>query len=100
MHLILNDLYLAFFLAVLAWVFVHILMDEDMIFEKWQRVLDKLPKYLSKPLGGCDRCMAGSLAFWLFFFQGDYNIVRHLCFVAFTIFLISLVDWINCKLND
>ena len=100
MHLILTDIWLALGLAVLAWVFVHILQDEDMLFEWWERVLYKLPKWLAHPLGRCDKCMAGSLAFWIFLFLGDYNPVRHLCFVALTIFLVGLIDWLNSKFSE
>ena len=96
----LTDLGLAFMLALLAWVFVNILMAEEMIFSWWQVVIDRLPKWLSKPLGGCDRCMAGSLAFWLFFFREDYNIVRHLTFTALTIFIVGIIDWLHCKFSN
>jgi hypothetical protein len=100
MHLILTDVYLAFSLAVLAWVFVHILQDEGMIFEWWQRILYRVPGWLAHPLGRCDRCMAGSLAFWIFLFLGNYNPVRHVCFVALTIFFVAFVDWLNSKFNQ
>jgi len=100
MLILLTDLFLAFTLALLAWVFVNILMDEEMIFSWWVDVVDKLPRWMAKPLGGCDRCMAGSLAFWLFLFQGDYNPVRHLCFTALAIFFVGVVDWLHCKISN
>lgn len=99
MLLTLENIGLAFCLSIVAWVFVNILQDEGMILEWWGRVLDRLPGKLAHPLGKCDRCVAGSLAFWLFFLTGAYNPVRHLCFVSLTIFLVAFVDWLNCKFN-
>ena len=100
MLITLTELGLAFTIALFAWVFVNILLDEDMIFEKWQDILYRLPKFLAKPLGGCDKCMSGSLAFWLFFFSGEYNPVRHFAFVALAIFFVGIVDWLHCKISN
>lgn len=93
------DIGLAFFLSIAAWVFVNVLQDEGMILERYGRLLDKMPGWLSHPLGKCDRCLAGSLSFWVFFLTDAYNPVRHVCFVCFAIFLVGFIDWLNCKFN-
>ena len=56
----------AVIVGIVAWVFVFILMDSGMIFERWWLVLNKLPMWLSKPLGACEYCFAGQLALWYY----------------------------------
>ncbi len=84
----------SFFLALTAWVFVNILEDEDMIFGWYGKLIDKLPKWISKPIGGCDLCMAGQFGFWGYFLLGDYKLIEHLFFIILTIFFIKILDLI------
>jgi hypothetical protein len=82
----------AFLLAVSAWAFVNILEDEDMIFCWWSKLICKLPKGLSKPLGGCDLCMAGQFGLWGYFFLGEYKFYEHIFFIVLTIFFVKVID--------
>ena len=49
---------LIFFAFLLAFGshFYDMLMWEDMIFEKWGKFLENLPKWIGKPLGSCIYC--------------------------------------------
>jgi hypothetical protein len=87
-----NEISLSFFLSLSAWVFVNILQGEGMIFEKYTRLLEKLPDWIASPLGACDLCMAGQLGLWGYFFTGRYNFFEHLFFTVLTIFFIKLID--------
>ena len=82
----------SFFLALSSWVFVNILEDEDMIFGWYARLIERLPKWLSKPLGSCDICLAGQLGFWGYFLLKDYKLLEHLFFTVLTIFFVKIID--------
>lgn len=87
-----NDIALSFFLSLSAWVFVNVLQGEDMIFEWYGRLLDKLPKWIAHPLGKCDLCLAGQLGLWGYFLAGDYHFFEHVFFIILTIFYIKIID--------
>ena len=82
--------------GIVAWVFVNILMDTDMIFNKWWVVLNKLPQWLSKPLGSCEYCFAGQLAFWYYLIHelidGTYNAIYHIVFVSIAILTVRILN--------
>jgi len=84
--------------GVVAWVFVFILMDTDMIFQKWWLVLNKLPQWLSKPLGACEFCFAGQLGFWYYLIHelidGTYNAIYHIVFVSVAILTVRVLNHI------
>lgn len=82
----------SFFLALTAWVFVNILEDENMIFSWYGKFIDKLPTWISKPIGGCDLCMAGQFGLWGYFFLGEYKFIEHIFFTILTIFFIKIID--------
>lgn len=46
--------------------------------------------FLYKPLIDCERCVAGQIALWSFFFIGE-GIFSHLVFITTTIFLTALI---------
>ena len=89
----------AIIVGIVAWVFVFILIDTGMIFEKWWVVLNKLPQWLSKPLGSCEYCFAGQLALWVYLIQrlivGSYNVFEHIAFISIAIFTTKIINkWI------
>ena len=84
----------ALYIAIVAVVFSCILLDEDMIFGKYGKLLDRLPEWLANPLGRCAYCFGGQIALWYFFFLEDYNIINHIIYVSVTIFIIHIILWI------
>jgi len=87
-----NEILLSFYLSLSAWVFVNILQGEGMIFEKYSKLIEKLPEWIKNPLGACDFCMAGQFGLWGYFFTGEYSFFEHLFFTVLTIFFIKLID--------
>lgn len=100
--LTLIDLFFSFQLAVLAYVFTCVLIEPDNILEFYGDFLEsrktKLGKYLAKPFGLCEKCLAGQLATWIYAIYGYnteivlpftgvlYEMLKHVIFIAFTIF--------------
>lgn len=87
-------------IAIVAWVFSNILIDEGMIFEKWWLVLNKLPNWLSKPLGACEYCLAGQIALWYYIVKYVYcgayiGFIQHIVAISVVIFFVHLINIIN-----
>lgn len=110
--LTIKEIQFAFELAVVAYVFVCILQKDDNIFEKYGDFLTwvhgfKYGYYIANPLGYCENCFAGQLAFWLYiklnyhYYLHDLfnNVVQHIIFVSLTIFITSLIKIIIKKWN-
>jgi len=80
--------------AIFAWTFSMILIDGDMIFSRWWEVLNRLPMWLSKPLGACEYCFAGQSALWgyIIIHHSQYNVLEHIMYVSITIFSIAIIN--------
>jgi hypothetical protein len=83
-------------IGIIAWVFTHILIDSEMIFSKWWMVLNRLPNWLSKPLGACEYCLSGQLALWYYLYQswlvGSYNALEHIAYISIAIFTVKIIN--------
>ena len=75
-------------LAVIAFVFSDILTDEGEIFSWYYTLIQKLPKWLFKPLGACGRCLSGQLALW-YGFTLDWK--SHIVLIFLTILLTDIM---------
>ena len=84
----------ALLLGVCAWVFVFILMDDGMILSWWGKVINRLPEWLSEPLGGCEYCVAGQMALWYYFYRywTSYDAVEQILFITLTIFFVDIIN--------
>ena len=88
-------LFLSVVIAVFVNVFVWDLTDEGMVFSFYGRFLDRLPYVFSKPLGGCDLCFGGWLAFIGYLFRNiifenlEYSLFIHFSFIFVTLYIIK-----------
>ena len=46
---------------------------EGMIFSFYQRLIARLPDWLSWPLGKCHKCFTGQVMLWYFIFTKEWN---------------------------
>lgn len=85
-------------IGISAWTFTNILMDADMIFGWWHKAISDLPEWLAKPLGKCEYCLAGQLAFWYYLVINfnNYNLFEtffnHVLMVSLSIFTCELIN--------
>jgi hypothetical protein len=88
-YLIIGQNLTAFYIAVFAVVLRGVLMQYGNILFFYTLFLEKLPEYIAKPLGQCEKCFAGQLAFWYYIakYFHKYNAINHIFFVSFSIFL-------------
>lgn len=106
----LSDIQMSFQVAVFACCFVLVLIQPDMIFERYgQFVFDsrfsrRYPE-LVKVLGACERCFAGQIALWSFLIvnASDFDTFtvwpRLICFVALSILSTEFVSLLLHRLR-
>lgn len=106
-----TDIFFAFQLGVLGYVITCILMAEDYLLEWYLDLLlvleikGKFGKWLSKPLGLCEKCMTGQIALWVWLIvnNGEYledwftALLRHALFISFSILSVSVIKNIFVK---
>lgn len=84
-------------------VFIFVKMGEPgMVFSWYQKLIEGLPEWLWKPLGGCVMCLCGQTLFWAYLILHfkDYNFINHLFYPSLGIFLVVIYDFIFDKLNE
>lgn len=88
-------LYFGLTLAVLAWVVCVPLTEPGKIFSTYARALERLPRWISYPLGLCELCFAGQIALWSFVIWNDHLseiIPEGGQFIAWTIFCTYVIE--------
>jgi hypothetical protein len=63
-------------------------------------LIDRLPWYLRKPLGGCYKCFTGEVLLWYFVFTKPFDVIELLFFVFAGIFVSIIYNKIYCWLHD
>jgi len=87
------------YIAIFAVVFCEMLITSGNIFAFYGRMIERLPDWITKPLGGCPKCMAGQIALWGYLLLPGYKFLDHLVFVIVTIFLTEVLTLIYGKLQ-
>ena len=78
-------------ISLICFMFVS-MGEPEMIFAWYQRLIDRLPLWLNKPLGGCTYCLTGQVSLWYFLFTKPFDIIELLFFISLNIFLIKIYD--------
>jgi len=89
-------------ISLIAYMFVY-LGQPEYIFCWYQKLIDRLPDWLWKPLGGCYKCFAGQCMFWYYiiFLTGEgYDFFEHLFYVSAAIVLASIYDKLMTYLDE
>ena len=77
-------------LGICAFTVTCILMAPGEILSPWASFLSKLPRWIAKPLGACEKCLAGQFGLWLYPFwfieSGTYDPVLHAVFTLLSVF--------------
>lgn len=74
-------------ISLISFIFCA-LGQKGMIFEWYQDLINRLPEWLCRPLGGCSICFSGQFGLWYYLFYRfeTYNFIEHLFFISATIF--------------
>jgi len=80
--------------AIVAWTVANILTSKGMILEPIHDLIIKLPSNLHKPLITCPYCMTGQYVLWIYLCRNttDYNILYHIWAVAFSVFVVEIIN--------
>lgn len=106
-----SEILWAFQLSALVYVITCVLFEEGYLLEWYYDALINLKhkgrfgKWISKPLGLCEKCTAGQFALWvwLYFSWTEYltapvfAILRHAIFIAFCIIFVSVLKYLMSK---
>lgn len=95
----------AFFLGCISWVY-HCVLREKFLskwffwgWKKFDNLQHDRPWYISiwyEPIFNCEKCFAGQMALWRFFFWDSYSLYYHIIFIALTILSVTLIaKWTN-----
>ena len=84
-------------ISVIAFVFSYILSDEGEVLAWYHRLIERLPDWLHKPLGGCPRCFAGQMGLW-YGFTLDWR--SHIVLIFLSILLTDLMQKIYERIEN
>ena len=88
---------LLIFILIFSFVVRHVLMQPNELLCEYDNLIQRLPDWLYKPLGGCMKCFAGQLMLWGYIvFEDHYNWKEHL----FLVTLIILLSFITEKIYE
>lgn len=65
--------------------------EPEMIFAKYQQLINRLPNYLYRPLGGCAKCLTGQVSLWYFLFTQHFNLLELFFFISLSILFTSII---------
>lgn len=92
--------------SIMGFMWAEFYTQPGEIFNKLFNKIDKLSLFLSKPLGGCARCVTGQLALWSFLLFLPYNscelslIIKHLYYHILFISTSILITWIILTIKE
>ena len=82
-------------ISLIGFMFSALCQEQHSIFTWYGRLIEKLPWWLCKPLGGCYRCFVGQLSLWYFIIKIrttiDFNYIVELTFFVSAGILVSMV---------
>lgn len=94
-------------IAISAFTFSNIITEPGQILSRVQDFLErKLPEWLYKPLIGCQYCISGQWALWIYiylsFTQNDiqYHWWLHLWLIMQSIFVTKIVTYLYYQILD
>jgi hypothetical protein len=73
--------------------------SKGMIFEWYQDLINQLPEWMCKPLGGCYKCFTGQVFLWYFLFTKPFDVIEFLFFISAGIFCSMIYNRIYCFLK-
>jgi len=85
-------------ISLIAFMFSALTQDEHTLLSWYGKLLNKLPWYLCKPLGGCYRCFVGQVCLWYLVIKGE-SIIEILFLTSFGIMISMIYNKIYCYLK-
>jgi hypothetical protein len=93
-------------IGIIAFVYSVLCTEGGMIFNRpYLWLQSNLPDYLYKPLIGCEKCVAGQMAFWYYIINNYKSLTinswfEHIQHIAYSCSLSILIVYILSKANS
>ena len=79
-------MYDAIRISLITFMFSALSQRDNSILSWYGRLINKLPWYLSRPIGGCYMCLTGQVCLWYYVItESRFDVVEFLFFVSFGI---------------
>jgi hypothetical protein len=85
-------------ISLIAFMFSALTQDEHTLLSWYGKLLNKLPWYLCKPLGGCYRCFVGQVCLWYLVIKGE-TILEIMFLTSFGIMISMIYNKVYCYLK-
>ena len=85
-------------ISLIAFMFSALTQDEHTLLSWYGKLLNKLPWYLCKPLGGCYRCFVGQVCLWYLVIKGE-TILEIMFLTSFGIMISMVYNKAYCFLK-
>jgi len=91
-------------ISLIAFMFSALTQEKHSLFSWYGALLERLPWWLCKPLGGCYMCFTGQVCLWFYLITRliwyEYDFLEHLFFVSAGIMFAMVYHKIYCWLRD
>jgi len=92
-------------ISLIGFMFSALTQDQHTLLSWYGQLIERLPWYLYKPLGGCYRCFVGEVCLWFYIltkpihYESVYYYVELLFFISAGIMLSMVYNAIYCHLK-
>jgi hypothetical protein len=86
-------------ISLIGFMFSALTQDQHTLLSWYGKLVERLPWYFYKPLGGCYRCFVGQLCLWYFIITKPFNLIELGFFVSAGIMLSMIYNAIYCYLK-
>ena len=86
-------------ISLASFMFSAIAQKDGSILNWYGKLIEKLPHWLCKPLGGCYMCFTGQVMLWYFVFTKPFDIVELGFYISAGIMASMIYNKIYCYLK-
>jgi len=86
-------------ISLIAFMISALIQDPHTLFTWYGKLIERLPWYLCKPLGGCYRCFTGQFCLWYFLIKKPFNLIELGFFISAGILISMVYNKIYCYLK-
>jgi len=86
-------------ISLIAFMISALIQDEHTCLSWYRKLIERLPWWLCKPLGGCYRCFTGQICLWYFVFTKPFRLFELGFFIAAGIMTAMVYNKIYCYLK-
>ena len=94
-----TPMYDAIRISLITFMFSALSQRDNSILSWYGRLINKLPWYLSRPIGGCYMCLTGQVCLWYYVISvRPFHVIDFLFFVSFGILCSMCYNKLYCWL--